>query len=374
MRSFILTLFTFITITISAQTATGYYNQGLEKFRSKQYTEAIALFDKAISLDPSLKDAYMTRGVIKADITNQLIEALSDYNKALEIDPGFAAVYYLRGLLYTRFDKKQEAIGEFKQAVRLNPVFQEAYYAMAFTEYELDDHKNSERDYSSAIAINPRSEKAYYGRALARTAIKDSVGALQDINKVIGLNDKNANAYCRRALLRYSTDREGAKADLNKALEIDPGNEFAKKSMTALMDLIKAEKDVVNIVKLKNIQEGMDFMAENGKKYTVITTATGLQYEILQQGTGAMPGSQDVVVTNCTGKLLNGKVFYDGKKAEFNVQGVVKGFAEGLQLMHVGGKYRLYIPYYLGFGLQASTNVPAGSLTIYDVELLSIKK
>jgi len=380
MRSLLLAIVSFITILTNAQTATTYYNQGLEKFKAKLYNDAYTLFDKAISLDPGLSDAYAYRGVIKADVYNQPIEALADYNKALQLDASSFMAYYLRGQLFQKLDKITEAFNDFARSVQYNPRLEEGWVAMALIKLDAKEYRTAISYYSSAIDVNPRSEKSYYGRAISRHAIKDTSGALQDINKVIELNSRNVPAYIRRAIILSSSDREAAKTDVNKALEIDPNNQFAKKIKGALLDMEKAENDLANLKRAKDltttttIQKGMDFLAVNGKKLTVFSTPSGLQYEILRQGFGSLPSSTDVVVANCTGKLLDGKVLFDLKNTEFNLQSVIKGFAEGLQLIPVGATYRLYIPYYLGYGLQGTAQVPGGSLTIYDVELLSIKK
>ncbi|HVT84631.1 MAG TPA: tetratricopeptide repeat protein [Chitinophagaceae bacterium] len=384
MRSLFLTLCFFIALFTNAQTATDYYNQGLEKFKNQLPQEAVLLFDKAISLNPSLKEAYIYRGAIKAEISSQINDALADYNKAIAIDPSYVTAYYLRGLLYARYKKYEEAIDEFTHAIHFNSGFEEAFLAMANAKTKLKEFKSAIKDYSAAIEINPRSEDGYYGRAFAKLETQDSTGALQDINKTIELNDKNANAYCIRASIRKSKDLKAAKADLDKALEIDPDNQYAKNVMPALLSVIKADEELTSLKNVSSkldeyaanaaIEEGKKFMAENGKKKSVVTTYSGLQYEILKQGKGPIPGRNDVVVINCIGKLLNGKIFDDTKNAALNVQGFIKGFAEGLQRMPVGAKYRFYIPYTLGYGLEGSTNIPGGALIVYEVELLSIKK
>jgi FKBP-type peptidyl-prolyl cis-trans isomerase len=126
-----------------------------------------------------------------------------------------------------------------------------------------------------------------------------------------------------------------------------------------------------------NIEAGEKFLAQNKKKAGVITTSSGLQYEVITQGTGPKPSIADSVVCNYRGTFLNGIAFDDsyarGIPATFALTGVVKGWTEVLQLMPVGSKYKVYVPYQLGFGGNDYNGIPGGSLTIFDIELLGIK-
>ena len=125
------------------------------------------------------------------------------------------------------------------------------------------------------------------------------------------------------------------------------------------------------------IETGENFLAQNKKKAGVITTASGLQYEVITQGTGPKPTIADSVVCNYRGTFLNGIAFDDsyarGTPATFALTGVVKGWTEVLQLMPVGSKYKVYVPYQLGFGGNDYNGIPGGSLLIFDIELLGIK-
>lgn len=127
-----------------------------------------------------------------------------------------------------------------------------------------------------------------------------------------------------------------------------------------------------------NIDAGQKFLAENKKKPGVITTASGLQYEILRDSTGPKPVATDSVTCHYKGTLLNGTVFdnsYDrGQPITFSLGGVIKGWTEGLQLMSVGSKYKFYVPYTLGYGPTDYGPIPGGSMLTFEVELLAIKK
>jgi FKBP-type peptidyl-prolyl cis-trans isomerase len=127
------------------------------------------------------------------------------------------------------------------------------------------------------------------------------------------------------------------------------------------------------------IDEGEKFLAENKKRKEVVTTETGLQYEIITEGTGATPADTNTVKVHYTGTLINGKVFDSsrdrGEPIEFPLNGVIRGWTEGVQRMKVGSRYKFYIPYQLAYGTQGSPPViPGGAMLIFDVELLEIVK
>jgi len=125
-----------------------------------------------------------------------------------------------------------------------------------------------------------------------------------------------------------------------------------------------------------NRAKGTAFLAENGTKEGVVTTASGLQYKILREGNGAMPTTADKVEVHYEGRLLDGTVFDDsyskGKPATFGVTQVIKGWTEGLQLMKVGSKFQFYIPTNLAYGNQAPPSIGPGQTLIFDVEMLKI--
>lgn len=124
-------------------------------------------------------------------------------------------------------------------------------------------------------------------------------------------------------------------------------------------------------------EEGVKFLAENAKKEGITVTASGLQYEVLTEGTGAQPKATDTVRSHYEGRLLDGTVFDSSYKrnepADFGLQQVIAGWTEGVQLMKEGSKFRFYIPYMLAYGEGgAGAMIPPYSTLIFDVELIKV--
>lgn len=122
---------------------------------------------------------------------------------------------------------------------------------------------------------------------------------------------------------------------------------------------------------------GEDFLAENAKKDGVTVTKSGLQYEVLNEGSGKKPKATDTVRCHYEGRLLDGTVFDSSYKrnepADFGLQQVIAGWTEGVQLMAEGAKYRFYIPYMLAYGEGgAGAMIPAFSTLVFDVELIKV--
>lgn len=122
---------------------------------------------------------------------------------------------------------------------------------------------------------------------------------------------------------------------------------------------------------------GEDFLAENAKKDGVTVTKSGLQYEVLNEGSGKKPKATDTVRCHYEGRLLDGTVFDSSYKrnepADFGLQQVIAGWTEGVQLMSEGAKYRFYIPYMLAYGEGgAGAMIPPFSTLVFDVELIKV--
>jgi FKBP-type peptidyl-prolyl cis-trans isomerase FklB len=137
----------------------------------------------------------------------------------------------------------------------------------------------------------------------------------------------------------------------------------------------KAKADKAAVAK----KQGLIFLTENKTKPGVVTTASGLQYIVLKEGTGPKPTATEKVKCNYEGKLIDGTVFdssvKQGHPIEFAVNGVIRGWTEALQLMNTGSKWRLFIPSDLAYGdQQMGPDIKPGSTLIFEVELLDIVK
>jgi FKBP-type peptidyl-prolyl cis-trans isomerase len=127
----------------------------------------------------------------------------------------------------------------------------------------------------------------------------------------------------------------------------------------------------------KNQKTGDEFLEKNKAKSGVKTTASGLQMEVVKDGTGATPGDTDVVKVHYTGTLINGTKFDSsvdrGEPVEFPVNQVIPGWTEALKMMKVGEKVKLVIPAKLAYGPQGRPGIPPNSTLLFDVELIDVK-
>ncbi len=129
----------------------------------------------------------------------------------------------------------------------------------------------------------------------------------------------------------------------------------------------------------ENLEAGMKFLAENQKRAEVVSLPSGLQYEILQEGSGDKPAATDTVTCHYHGTLIDGRVFDSsvqrGQTASFPLNRVISGWTEALQLMPIGSKWKLFLPPHLAYGQQqAGALIGPNSTLIFEVELLGISK
>lgn len=126
----------------------------------------------------------------------------------------------------------------------------------------------------------------------------------------------------------------------------------------------------------QNKEAGEKFLAENAKKEGVKTTASGLQYKVIKEGTGKSPKATDIVKVNYEGKLIDGTIFdssQPGQPVEFPLDKMIPGWTEGLQLMKEGGKYQLFIPASLAYGEAGNPAIEPNSTLVFDIDLLEVK-
>ncbi len=156
----------------------------------------------------------------------------------------------------------------------------------------------------------------------------------------------------------------------------DEAKEEIRKYFTAMQERQQAEAAKVGE---QNRKLGEAYLADNAKRPGIVTTASGLQYEVLTQGDGPVPAATDQVKVHYTGRLIDGTVFDSsverGEPATFGVTQVIPGWVEALRLMPVGSKWRLHIPSALAYGPNGAGGVIGPDATlIFDVELLEIVK
>lgn len=205
------------------------------------------------------------------------------------------------------------------------------------------------------------------------TVVNEQSSETQKISYIIG--------YGQGANLKAMSDQTGEQLDmdiLNKAIK----DAFDGKESALTDAQIEAVGKAFEERKIKeagekaakNKADGEQFLAQNKTKEGVQTTASGLQYKVITEGTGKQPKATDVVTVHYEGKLINGKVFdssYErGVPAQFKLNEVIKGWTEGLQLMKEGAKYELYVPSELAYGEAGNPAIEPNSTLIFTVELL----
>ena len=211
-----------------------------------------------------------------------------------------------------------------------------------------------------------------------------------DVKNIPGLaTEKEQVSYMIGLDIAKSLEMAKDEIDLdtiNKAMKTSLAGEkplMDEKQASEVRDAFAQKIQAKQIAKMmaeakKNLTDGEAFLAANGKKPGVVTTASGLQYQVLTEGKGAKPKPTDMVRVHYKGTLLDGKQFdssYErNQPVEFPLQQVVPGWQEGIALMPVGSKYQLWIPSKLGYGEKGTPGgpIPPNSVLVFEVELLDI--
>ncbi|TXF90729.1 FKBP-type peptidyl-prolyl cis-trans isomerase [Neolewinella aurantiaca] len=152
----------------------------------------------------------------------------------------------------------------------------------------------------------------------------------------------------------------------------------AAQAGTATMTPEEANAKIQAFIQNRLAKDGQDFLDKNAQRPEVKVTDSGLQYEVLKEGTGASPTATETVEVHYHGTLIDGTVFDSsvdrGQTIEFPLNRVIPGWTEGVQLMKEGAKYRFFIPYNLAYGAQGSQpKIPPYAALIFDVELFQVK-
>lgn len=207
-----------------------------------------------------------------------------------------------------------------------------------------------------AVKLTTDAEKLSYAIGV------DMVEAMDQMPKDLNLNRE----LVVRGLQDALKGKEVLTSDERKKIKID----FGKKMQEEMEKKIEEKRN-------ENIAKGKEFLEKNKVRPEVKTTASGLQYEILTEGTGEQPQATDTVSVHYKGFLINGEEFdssYARKQpASFPLNGVIKGWGEGVQLMKVGSKFKFYLPSDLAYGERgAPPKIGPNETLIFEVELLSI--
>lgn len=211
-------------------------------------------------------------------------------------------------------------------------------------------------------------------------------------------------AVCGTAVLAQEPVQTLAsqKDKISYAIGVDIGNSFKRQGVEVDVEILAkglrdslaggkvllSEKEVREVIQAyqtelrakaqeKAKQDGAAFLAENGKKPGVTTLSSGLQYKVITAGTGPKPTADDSVKCHYRGTLIDGKEFDSSysrnQPAVFPVRGVIAGWTEALQLMPVGSKWQLVVPFELGYGAGGNRGIPPYSTLVFEVELLGIE-
>jgi len=216
---------------------------------------------------------------------------------------------------------------------------------------------------------------AFLGCKDSNGSSKQEVNFNKDASYALGLNIGSG--------LRDGLAADGIYPNINefmKGMKDGIGGKKARFDLYEAMEIIETAFDAMMSERnQKLIDEEKAFLAENARKPEINITSSGLQYEILTEGNGPKPTLQDKVLIHYEGKFTNGQFFDSsftrGFPAEFELDYIIQGWAEGLQLMPLGSKYRFYIPSDLGYGDDGIQGIiPPFSTLVFDVELLEIRK
>lgn len=200
----------------------------------------------------------------------------------------------------------------------------------------------------------------------------DSVSYSIGVN--VGINMRNQEVNINPEMLAMGV-ADAMALNINTTLKMTEQqlNDIFNRLQQEVMERQKVRMDKV---KKENLEAANTFLENNKENSSVITTASGLQYRIIEEGVGKKPTSASTVVVHYRGKLLNGKVFDDsferGEPTKFKLEGLIQGWIEGIPLMSEGSTYEFYIPASLGYGEEGNSSIPPNSLLIFEVKLIEV--
>jgi len=206
----------------------------------------------------------------------------------------------------------------------------------------------------------------------------------EEVNKFVQMQNQTDSLSYALGLILHGNMKKGGFEDLNYEVMyramLEADTSAAQMKMPEANVLVQNYQQELQARKQKEAEaEGKAFLSANAVKEGVKTTASGLQYKVLKAGAGAKPAATNTVTVHYEGRLLDGTVFDSsykrGETISFPLNGVIKGWTEGLQLMPIGAKYEFYIPYDLAYGPNGTGNgsIPPYATLIFVVELFEFK-
>lgn len=241
---------------------------------------------------------------------------------------------------------------------------------------------------AGAAAAQPAQGSAATAPAKKPAAAKGAAGAKGAEGAGAG-SEKSQASYAIGVSVGGELHRSGVGAEDISAERVAAGLrdalagkvQMSQEYQASIMTVLRKAHDTQVAQKAKeaepNHAAAAAFLAENGKKKDIVTTASGLEYKVITAGSGEPPKPGDMVTVNYRGTLLNGTEFDSSAKhggpATFPSNGVIPGWQEALALMKPGAKYQLFIPPKLAYDVESPPSIPPGSMLIFDVELVSIK-
>lgn len=172
--------------------ANQYLSRGISKYRLKDYSGAIADYDKAINADSTHIDSYFERGFTKNE-NKDYNGAYADYDKLIKIDSSYAEAYNGRGYSSYQLFNYEAALNDYNKSIELNPEYDISYFERATLKISMSDFKGAIEDYSKAIELNPKYGDAYFGRGSVKSLLNDNDGACADLHKALEIGGEDIN-------------------------------------------------------------------------------------------------------------------------------------------------------------------------------------
>lgn len=398
-----------------AEAATYLFNEGAVLTNAGKTSDAVQVFDKVIAIDPSKADAYYWKGL------NMLADARIDKAGKIVAPPGTAAALNM----YLRLQPAGQYATAAKQMLDSTPLAifkaptKEIVSKTNISDQNIANYYNGHKPEFNFIEPQYHLAQILVRQARilqdqptsgARTETDPRKTIEMVLNRLQNGDDfgtlamkysddgRTASSGGDLGLVSESALRNADSATRDAVMSLKPGQcstiitlldaatqklvgfrivKLVGKEPAGQRELSDPRVRQAILTKLQDPTGGEAFLAANKIKDGILTTGSGLQYEILRVGTGPKPTASDVVTCNYRATLIDGKEFDStdkrGHPATFPVRAVIKGFAEALQMMPVGSRWKLFVPSSLGYGDRGIGDIGANAVLIYDIELLSIQ-